>query len=106
MSKKGSHHEEDISAIVNGDRSKDDRLFAMENEISMLREKIDYLISIIANENRKRRCVSRNDTSGRPQTRPRTGKSDFLCFNCNTAGHLAKDYKQAFKICKKTNGYG
>ena len=103
-SKKRMYNEDAICAIVNSrnDKSKDEQMAAMGREISMLREKIDYLISIITNEYRKRENGNRNNTSGRQQMLQKTRKSDITCFNCNFSGHLARDCRRPCKICKLT----
>ena len=99
--KQEHRNEDDIIAMMTNDKIKDHRMNSMEKEVAMLHEKIDYLISIITNENRKRNDGSRNSPIDRPQAKTR--KSDFLCFNCNMAGHLAKNCKRPCKICHKTN---
>lgn len=100
-SRKSMYNEDAICAFVDNDKSKDQQMAAMGREIAMLREKMDYLISIITMENRKREN-GRNITNGRQQIMPKSRKSEITCFNCNFSGHLAKDCRRPCKICKST----
>jgi hypothetical protein len=95
-------NENGILVIANNDRGKEDRVAVLENEITLLREKIDYLISITTIDNRKSR-ESSNKRTGRQIWSGGARKSEIKCFNCNGVGHLAKDCRRPCKICKKTN---
>lgn len=96
-------NENGVLVIANNDRGKEDRVAVLENEIALLREKIDYLISITTIDNQKYR-ESSNKRTGRQQIwSGGARKSEIKCFNCDRVGHLAKDCRRPCKICKKTN---
>ena len=102
----GVHKTDGMCAIVNNEFADEQRMSGMEHEISMLREKIDYLISIVKAGNQNFECEKRAKGAGQQRMQQRTFQSrkfETKCFNCNMLGHLAKDCKAPCKICHKTN---
>lgn len=94
---------------IQGDKpgNENDRMTSMEREIRMLKEKIDYLISITKMDGYSRNNHQRttNKRIGNPMNQMQrfTGKTEMTCFNCNLSGHLARNCRQPCKICRSRN---
>jgi len=103
----GQHKTDGMCAIMNSALQDEQRINGLEREISMLREKLDYLISIVKVGNQNFVHENRTKEGGQRRMQQRTSqqsrKFEIKCFNCNMLGHLARDCKAPCKICHKTN---
>lgn len=107
--KKEMRAEDALYAFSDERKEKDMMMENMAKEIMMLKEKIDYLISLQSrknvNENNNSPRTFRRTNENRTRTFQRNDNlKDICCYNCNSYdGHLARNCKEPCRICNDTS---